>query len=101
MLTFERILESFADYLAADKDVEVILTQHGYTCLSWDDQRHSWESVEVCETPEKLLDALTNAVLTFEALKQLGGERDATDAENAAFEKTAEAYRKRCFEEQI
>lgn len=36
MLTFERILTVFADYLAADTDVEVIQTRHGYTYLVWD-----------------------------------------------------------------
>ena len=100
MLTFERILEVFADYLAADPDVEVILTRHGYIYLVWDDAHHSWENCEACATPEELLDALTDAVQTFEAMHLLKGRREPTDAETAAFAQTAEAYRRKCLERQ-
>lgn len=100
MLTFERILEAFAPYLAADKDAEVILTRHGYTFMVWDGNRHDWYSVTVCETPEELLDALTDSVKTYEEWKLTDGERDPTDAENAAFAETAETYRQKCFEKQ-
>ena len=100
MLTFERILEVFAPYLAADADAEVILTRHGYTFMVWDNNRHDWYSVEACETPEELLDALTDSVKTFEEWKLTDGERDPTDAENAAFDKIAETYRQKCLAEQ-
>ena len=100
MLTFERVLEVFADYLAADEEVDVVLTRHGYAYLTWDGQLRNWQSVESCVTPEELLDRLTDAVETYEALKLLKGAREATDAEAAAFAKTAGAYRKRCLERQ-
>ena len=29
MLTFEKVLEIFADYLAADKTIEVYISRHG------------------------------------------------------------------------
>ena len=98
MLTFERVIEVFADYLAADHDVEVILTRHGYTYLTWDGARHCWESCEACATPEDLLDMLTGAMQTYEEMKLLGGKRAPTDAEIAAFAQNAEAYRKKCLE---
>lgn len=100
MLTFERILEVFDDYLDADRDVEVILTRHGYTYLSWDDTRLKWETCEVCATPEDLLDMLTGAVQTYEEIKLLGGARAPTETELAVFAQTAEAYRKQCLERQ-
>lgn len=100
MLTFEGILEVFADYLDADPDVEVILTRHGYTYLVWDGARHSWENCEACATPEELLDMLTGAVQTYEELKLLGGERTPHDAELATFAQAAEAYRRKCLERQ-
>jgi len=33
MLTFEKVLEVFKDYLAADGMYEVVMTSHGYTVL--------------------------------------------------------------------
>lgn len=100
MLTFERILEVFADYLDADPDVEVILTRHGYTYLVWDSERRSWENCEACATPEELLDMLTGAVQTHEEFRLLGGKRAPTDAETTEFAQTAEAYRRKCLERQ-
>lgn len=100
MLTFERILEVFADYLDSDSDVEVILTRHGYTYLVWDDARHTWETCEACATPENLLDMLIGAVQSYEEIRQLGGKRTPTNAEITAFTQTAEAYRRKCLERQ-
>ena len=100
MLTFERILEVFADYLDADPDVEVILTRHGYTYLVWDNERRSWKNCEACATPEELLDMLTDAVQTHEEIRLLGGKRAPTDAETTEFAQTAESYRRKCLERQ-
>lgn len=33
MMTFEKVLEIFKDYLAEDTDCDVVLTKHGYTVM--------------------------------------------------------------------
>lgn len=100
MLSYERILSVFADYLAADTGVEVVQTRHGYAFLTWDAMCRDWESVESCPTPEALLDRLTSSVEMYEQSRLLNGMREPTDAECAVFAEAAEAYRRRCLEEQ-
>ena len=40
MLTFEKVLAVFADYLQQDPLYEVILTSHGYTLMAWEPERN-------------------------------------------------------------
>ena len=35
MLTFEKVLEVFGDYLQQDPLYEVVTTSHGYTLMAW------------------------------------------------------------------
>ena len=57
MLTVERVLEVFKEYLAEDEMYEVINTSHGYAILEWDSQREDWTGIQRCETPEEMRDA--------------------------------------------
>lgn len=98
MLSFERVLEAFREHLTEDTGVEVVLTRHGYTYLTWDDRRENWDTAEICLTPEALLDRLIGAVESYEQCRLLDGTRDPTDAERKAFVEAAERYRKRCLE---
>lgn len=36
MLTNEKVLEVFKDYLSQDPDYEVVMASHGYTVMGWD-----------------------------------------------------------------
>ena len=36
MLTFEKVMEVFKDYLTEDTRYEVVMTSRGYTVLEWD-----------------------------------------------------------------
>ena len=36
MLTFEKVIEVFKDYLTEDTRYEIVMTSHGYTVLEWD-----------------------------------------------------------------
>lgn len=58
MLTNEKILAAFEEYLAADKVCEVVLTSRGYTVMEWNELRREWYNVQLCDTPEALRDAL-------------------------------------------
>ena len=40
MLTFEKVLEIFADYLAADETIEVYISRHGCVRVEFDQDFH-------------------------------------------------------------
>ena len=40
MLTFEKVLEIFADYLAADETIEVYISRHGCVRVEFDQNFH-------------------------------------------------------------
>lgn len=50
MLTFEKVLEIFADYLAADETIEVYISRHGCVRVEFDQDFH-YCTGEVCHTP--------------------------------------------------
>jgi len=58
MLTFEKVLEVFKDYLAEDIRYEIVMTSHGYTVLEWDSRANTWVGEELCATPEIMRDVL-------------------------------------------
>ncbi len=58
MLTFEKVLEVFKDYLATDGMYEIVMTSHGYTVLEWDAQLGDWTGAKQCGTPQDMADAL-------------------------------------------
>ena len=55
MLTFEKVLEIFADYLTADETIEVYISRHGCVRVEFDQDFH-YCSGEVCHTPKELFD---------------------------------------------
>ena len=57
MLTFEKVLEVFKDFLA-EGIYEIVTTSHGLTVLEWDDCCKDWTSVKLCRTPQELADVL-------------------------------------------
>lgn len=81
MLTFEKVLKVFKDYLAEDTNCEVVLTKHGYTVMQWDENSKSWYGVEYCETPEDLRDELLSSYRMNEAEKITKTKRELTEEE--------------------
>jgi len=61
MLTFEKVLEVFKDYLAEDTRYEIVMTSHGYTVLEWDSRANTWVGEELCATPEIMRDVLLDS----------------------------------------
>lgn len=80
-MTYEKVLNAFADYLNEDTDCEVIRTRHGYTVLVWDNGAGNWDTSECCGTPEELCERLCEARFSFSALKRTHGERELTRSE--------------------
>ena len=48
MMTFEKVLEVFNDYLNKDSVLEVVNTKRGYTVMIWDEKDEQWFGVEHC-----------------------------------------------------
>ena len=64
MLTFEKVLEIFADYLAADETIEVYISRHGCVRVEFDQDFH-YCTGEVCHTPKELFDLLADDYRTY------------------------------------
>lgn len=61
MLTFEKVLEVFKDYLASEDMYEIVMTSHGYTILEWDTRQDDWTDAKLCRTPQDMADILLYA----------------------------------------
>ena len=58
MLTFEKVMAVFQDFLKESGAFEIVITSHGYTILEWDDRCEDWTGTRLCPTPEIMADAL-------------------------------------------
>lgn len=65
MLTFEKVLAIFSDYLNEDKRYEVVTTSRGYTVMEWDSTTGDWAETWFCSTPEKMRDILLDAMAGY------------------------------------
>lgn len=96
MLTFERVLEVFKDYLAEDDMYEVIHTSHGYAILEWDSHRKDWNGIQHCETPEEMRDFLLDDFAGFMEYKITDAERDITEEERGKIQFQRQTLMERC-----
>lgn len=81
MLTFEKVLDVFTDYLHQDPLYEVVLTSHGYTLMAWEPRKNQWYTAEIMENPEILLAALLCKYAEYLEDQLTNSERDLTAAE--------------------
>ena len=58
MLTFEKVLEVFKEYLDEDNGYEVVNTSRGYTVMVQDNRQKEWDSSQIAPSPEALRDIL-------------------------------------------
>ena len=86
MLTFEKVLEVFNDYLEDDEMYEVVFTSHGYTLLEWDRQCGDWTGVKLCPTPEALVNALMYGYTGLLEYQATLGHRELNDGDRAQVE---------------
>ena len=78
MLTFEKVLEIFADYLAADETIEVYISRHGCVRVEFDQNFH-YCTGEVCHTPKELFDLLADDYRTYLEIELTKGKREVTE----------------------
>lgn len=83
MLTFEKVLEIFEDYLAEDTRYEIVMTSHGYTVLEWDSKANTWVGEELCVTPEIMRDVLLDSFTGYLEYKAILADGEISEAEQA------------------
>ena len=93
MLTFEKVLEIFADYLTADETIEVYISRHGCVRVEFDQDFH-YCSGEVCHTPKELFNLLADDYRTYVEIELTKGRRELTEDD----EREADALCKRHLE---
>ena len=78
MLTFEKVLEIFKDYLALDTELEVCKSRYGYVRVEYDEISGipDYCSGVVCRTPEELFDVLLDDLQVYEEIRLTKGQRD-------------------------
>ena len=83
MLTFEKVLAVFKDYLAEDTRYEIVMTSQGYTVLEWDSTAKTWMSAEWCATPEIMRDILLDNFTGYLEYKAIIESGEITETEQA------------------
>jgi hypothetical protein len=78
MLTFEKVLDMFGDYLAKDLEVEIVHTSRGYLRIEWNGTSLYCDGGYVCDTPEELFDKLLDDYKGYLEIELTKGRRDAT-----------------------
>ena len=96
MLTFEKVLGVFADYLKQDPLYEVVTTSHGYTLMAWEPERSQWYSAEVMTTPEDLMNGLLDAYANFREAQITDSDRDLSQQEQAELNRECSLLREKC-----
>lgn len=81
MLTFERVLEAFKNYLHQDQRYEILMTSRGYVILEWNSSNRDLESAVFCPTPEIMKDVLLDDLAGYLEYKATLGSRELADFE--------------------
>ena len=100
MLTFERVLEGFGDYLAADKSCEVLRCSRGCMVLNWENcLENDRVTARLCSSPEDLRDILRFSYVEYQGFFLTDGyQRDLTGRENQDIERRGMELAARCEE---
>ena len=83
MLTFEKVMAVFKDYLAEDTRYEIVMTSRGYTVLEWDSTANTWAGEELCATPEIMRDVLLDNFTGYLEYKAIIENGEITGTEQA------------------
>ena len=81
MLTFEKVLAAFKDYLEEDDRHTILITPRGYTIMEWDTSHQNWAGAEFCATPERMRDLLLDDLTCYLEYKITLCNRSLTDCE--------------------
>ena len=98
MLTFEKVLPTFGDYLQQDPLYEVVSTRHGYTLMAWEPERNAWDSAEYMATQEALMNSLLDAYANFMEDQITDNERELTQQETDEIQRQCSLLRAKCLD---
>ena len=99
MLTFDRVLEVFSDYLDEDKSYEVLRSSRGCMVVNWENYENDWVTVQLCQTPEDLRDILRFSYVEYQGFRLTDGyQRDLTEQEDMDIEQMGIELAARCEE---
>ena len=96
MLTNEKVLEVFKEYLLHDSEYEVVLTSHGYTVMGWNSRGEEWLSAQYCKTPHDLLNVLLAAYGNYLADIITHSDRDLTEQEEKEVQYKQNVMKQKC-----
>ena len=96
MLTFDKLLSAYVDYLSTDEDIEIITTKKGYVGLTWDSERCVLCETEFLETPEAMKEFILSSYETLQQVHITKGKRDLTDEEVAKVKTMVQAMSDLC-----
>ena len=92
MLTFEKVMVVFKDYLAEDTRYEIVMTSRGYTVLEWDSKANTWAGEELCATPEIMGDVLLDCFTGYLEYKTIIANGEITKAEQERITAQRQAF---------
>lgn len=95
MLTFEKVLSIFEQFLSENGIYEIVQTSHGYTVLEWDSRAKEWIGVQLCSTPEEMAEILLDNLTGYLEYKATLGRRDLTYDDMAKVSAQRQAYLER------
>lgn len=96
MLTFEKVMEVFGDYLSEDKSCEILLSSRGYLVVDWESKINNWVTTQLCPTPEYMRDVLRSCYEEYQGYLLTRGKRDITDREEQEVHRKAVALADKC-----
>lgn len=99
MLSFEKILEVFRNYLLIDSDVETVMTSHGYTVMCWDSIGGDWLDAQYCKTPQDLLDVLLECYRSYLSDLITESKRELTKQEKKEIKENILSMKQKCYAE--
>ena len=91
MLTFEKVLSGFKEYLTEDTMYEILMTSRGYTVMEWDDKAQDWDCAHICQTPEDMKGFLLKAYAGYLAYQITLGHRNLTTQERQKIDTQVDA----------
>lgn len=96
MLSYEKVLETFKEYLDSEDMYEIITTSHGYTLMGWNAPRKEWHTAKYLETPGIMLEALLETYADYLADELTESDRDITPEEQAEISAKCQHLRTLC-----
>ena len=85
ILTYEKVLKAFKDYLTEDGSCEVLQSSRGYLVVDWDSCKDNWVTARLCNTPALLCDTLRSHYEEYQGYRLTDGYKRPGGAGDCAY----------------